>query len=95
MRLRLRVAAVEDVAVARAWYESERPGLGDDFLVEVDAALERIVESPLRYPVLVRDTRQALLRRFPYRLLYRVAGEDVVVVACFHARRDPGLWKRR
>lgn len=44
---------------------------------------------------MVLDTRQALVRRFPYRVLYRLLGEEIVVVACFHARRDPSNWKLR
>jgi hypothetical protein len=30
-----------------------------------------------------------LLRRFPYSLLYQVQGDTLVVLACFHRRRNP------
>lgn len=95
MKLRIRLAALQDMDDAHAWYESQRPGVGEEFLSAVDHVMASVVESPLRHRVLVLDTRQALVRRFPYRVLYRVLGDEVVVVACFHARRDPRRWERR
>lgn len=80
---------------AFAWYESQRAGLGGEFLAAVDVALAAVLESPMRYRVLVLDTRQALVRRFPFRVLYRIVGDEVVVVACYHSRRDPREWRRR
>jgi hypothetical protein len=54
-----------DLDEAFAWYEAERAGLGDEFLAAVEQLLAVVVEHPLRYRILLRDTRQALLRRFP------------------------------
>ncbi|MCA3008429.1 MAG: hypothetical protein INH34_08685 [Phycisphaerales bacterium] len=45
--------------------------------------------------MLLRDARQALVRRFPYRVLDRIVGEEIVVVACLHAHQDPRTWRRR
>jgi plasmid stabilization system protein ParE len=36
-----------------------------------------------------------LLRRFPYGVFYRVIEGQVVVVACFHAKRHPRIWRGR
>ena len=88
MRLLYRRDAVADVAAAHAWYEAQRQGLGDEFLESLRRAEEAVLASPCTYRVIHRDTRRFLLRRFPYQLLYRVADEMVVVVACFHVRRS-------
>lgn len=80
---------------AYVWYESKKPGLGEEFLEAVDDVIATAVEHPMRYRVVVLDIRQALVRRFPYRVLYRILGDEVVVVACFHARRDPRRWEER
>lgn len=95
MKLRIRLAALQDMDDAYAWYEAQRSGLGDEFLKAVDQCTTAVVESPMRFRVLVRGTRQALVRRFPYRVLYRIVGDEVVVVACFHAAQDPRRWRRR
>jgi plasmid stabilization system protein ParE len=80
---------------AYAWYESQRTGLGEEFLKAVDQVMAAVAEHPMRFRVLVLDTRQALVRRFPYRVLYRILGDQIAVVACFHARRDPRRWPQR
>ena len=95
MILSVRLAAVADLSEAYDWYELRQPGLGDEFLSAVDDTLTSITENPRRYRIAVLDTRQALLRRFPYSVLYRVLAEEVVVVACFHGKRDPLRWKQR
>jgi len=83
---------VED---AFLWYESQRAGLGEEFLSSIQATLQAIGENPLRFPVVHHSTRRALVRRFPYGVFYRVLEDVVLVVACFHARRDPGRWGER
>ncbi len=89
----LRPAAAADVEDAWRWYEERREGLGDEFLEVVRAALESIRAHPDSAPVVYRDVRRQLLRRFPYGLFYRVIGGQVVVVACFHAKRNPRVWR--
>jgi plasmid stabilization system protein ParE len=91
----LRPAATADIGEAYAWYEAQRAGLGQEFRDSVDAALLLVAAAPRAYPILHRDTRRALLRRFPYGLFYRLVDEQVVVVACMHAKRDPRSWRAR
>ena len=87
--------AVEDMRQAVAWYEDSRPGLGDEFIDEVAATLERISESPLVFRKVHGDTRRAILRRFPYGVYFRLLDEKVLVQAVFHGRRDPRRWQSR
>ena len=91
----IRPAAAADVEDAFAWYERQRPGLGVDFRLELQAALDRVAEKPELYQMIRRDTRRALLRRFPYGVFYRVYPEAIVVVAVMHGRRDPRRWQSR
>jgi plasmid stabilization system protein ParE len=91
----LRPAAEADLAAAREWYSLQRPGLGDHFLDAATEAAHFIAEHPEAYQVLHRDVRRAPLRHFPYGLLFRVYPNVIVVVAVFHARRDPKIWRQR
>lgn len=84
-----------DVKMAYDWYESEQTGLGLEFLAELRATYDRIVEGPLKYQVLRSDIRRVLLRRFPYAVYFAVETELIVVVAVLHASRDPAGWQRR
>ena len=91
----VRPAAAADIDEAFLWYERQRPGLGEEFLAAVQSTRDSIAAHPAMYPVIHRDTRRALVHRFPYGIFYRVYGEVIVVVACMHGRRDPRRWKSR
>ena len=95
-RIVVRPSATADIAEAYDWYESQRDGLGEEFLAALTATQARLLEYPESHPVLHRDTRRALLpRRFPYGLYYRIVGDIMAVVACMHASRNPRQWQRR
>ncbi len=84
-----------DVEGAFEWYEGERLGLGFEFLDELRAAYDRIVEGPLKYQDLRSGIRRALLNRFPYAVYFAVEDDLAVVVAVLHASRDPAEWQQR
>jgi len=91
----VRPKARDDIEQASTWYERQRPGLGDNFLEQVLDALDRIAENPETYPVVHRQTRRAVLRRFPFGVFYRVEVDAIVVIAIMHGSRDPRAWQRR
>ena len=94
-RLVVRADAEADILDAALWYEQRAPGLGTEFLLAVDGTLAEVARLPERFPVVYRESRRALLRRFPY-AVYFVASSDLVsVVACMHARREPRRWEER
>ncbi len=95
MRCIVRPAAAADIDETFLWYEAQRPGLGLEFLAAADTLIDAIAEHPRRYPVVRRNTRRALLRRFPYAMYFRIYDEIIVVVACMHGRRNPRRWQVR
>lgn len=78
----------------RRWYDGRRIGLGNEFGADVDRVVERIAASPLAFPRAHKETRRAVLRRFPYAIYFRIAEETVVVLAV-HGRQHPARWRRR
>ena len=94
-RLLSEPGANHDIEVAFEWYENERRGLGAEFLDELRAAYDRIVEGPLKYQELRSGIQRALVRRFPYLVYFAIEGDVIVVVAVLHAGRDPAEWQRR
>ena len=61
-----RPAAAADVEDAYRWYEAQQAGLGEEFLAAVRMVIESIKANPEIFPVVHRQTRRALLRRFPF-----------------------------
>lgn len=89
-------AARAELIGAQDWYENEAPGLGRHFREAVDAAIERMSANPRQFPVLHKSIRRALLRRFPYALMFVLeADETVAIIVCFHGSRDPASWQKR
>jgi len=95
MQLVVRPAAAADLDDTFLWYEAQRPGLGHEFVAAVRAAFGSILSNPKLYGIVHRNTRRALLRRFPYGVFYRIYPDTIVVVACMHGRRDPKRWRSR
>jgi plasmid stabilization system protein ParE len=91
----VRPEAAREVQEAFDWYEEKSEGLGLEFLRAADACMAGIKRNPLAYATMYQDTRRALLRKFPYALFYVVREERIIVLACFHAKRDPIDWMRR
>lgn len=83
-----RVARSEyDEAVA--WYEGERAGLGLEFKNAVDELLARIEAMPLMFRAVRGPVRRAVVKRFPYTIHFLNETDRIVVLAVYHAARDP------
>jgi len=91
----IRPEAEAEIERAHTWYEDRRPGLGQEFLLALDAVLLRAAETPDTFPLIARRTHRAVLRRFPYLVFFVVEQERLVVTALFHGHRDPEQWADR
>ena len=80
---------------AAVFHETRRSGLGAAFSLEVEAAIDRILEAPERWRVIEQDVRRCLTHTFPYGILYTVEAESILIVAVMHLRRRPGYWRSR
>jgi len=92
-----RPQAVEDVVEAAVWYEAHAPGLGEQLIDEILAAMRRAQENPELFRIVRRDgnVRRVLTRRFPYRIFFSVVGETLYVHAVLHGARHDRRWIKR
>jgi toxin ParE1/3/4 len=66
------------------------------FYAELDRIFDNIVVNPAFYGWYDDEFRFAILRKYPYAVIYRERSEDVVqVIAVAHTSREPGYWKDR
>jgi plasmid stabilization system protein ParE len=91
----IRPEAEDDLKEAYSWYEDKRQGLGHDFLLQVDAGLNFVARYPDIHPIEYKGTRKHLIKRFPYKIIYLVENERIIVLAVIHGRRSPALIKKR
>jgi plasmid stabilization system protein ParE len=80
-RLIIRNEAEIEITDAAVWYQNQQARLGDEFLAEIQIALERAASNPRQYPRFRRkpEVRRALVGRFPYRIFFVVRPEAIVV----------------
>jgi len=95
IRVNVQPRAEAEADEAAAWYEAQQPGLGIEFLLELDAAIEKAAEAPLAYRTIFREVRRVLLRRFPYSVYFLFERELIEVFAVLHQQRAPSRWQSR
>jgi len=98
MRLIIEPEAEAELEEAAQRYEEAVPGLGLDFILEMRARTEQILDAPHTYPIFggADDVRCAhAVDRFPHLVIYLFADETVHVLAFMHPRRPPGYWLER
>lgn len=95
LRVVVRPEVADELTQAQEWYEGRSPGLGSDFIRAFEASVFTVQRLPEAFPVVHRQIRRAILRRFPYAIFYSLTADAIVVLACFHSSRDPHEWKRR
>ena len=71
--------AEQDIVQAAEWYRQHRPGFGQVFLMQVEATLGRIHRYPESYQRLKGEARRAVLRQFPYAVIYRILPDRIEV----------------
>ncbi len=99
-RVRVIEQAAQEALEAAAWYESQRVGLGSDFQRGIEAALEVMALDvvplvPVSGVAAFKGAKRLVLRRFPYDLIVKDLGDELVFVAFAHHSRRPGYWLRR
>jgi plasmid stabilization system protein ParE len=97
MKLRLAVLqeAETEFKEAISWYAKQKKGLGTRFAKAVRAKFKSIQKTPTMHAVVMDDVRKATIRDFPYVIPYIVTSEEIVIIAVFHAKRDPKEWQSR
>jgi plasmid stabilization system protein ParE len=95
MIIRFTAEADAELTDARQWYPHQRKDPDLEFMQCIDDALSRVVKNPYFFPIVYRDMRRAVVRRFPFAVFYEVTSNEVQVIPVFHSRRDPEIWKAR
>jgi plasmid stabilization system protein ParE len=90
-----RRAARAEFDDAANWYEQRSARRGALFSVAVRQVLDRIADQPRLYAEVFQDVREAPVPGYPYCVYYRPESSQLVVLAVFHASRDPSIWQGR
>ena len=80
---------------ALAWYQSRSPRAAARFEAEVERVLGLIGANPGLFPAYDDDHRFAVLRRYPFSVVYQEQSGHIEVIAVAHSSRSAGYWQDR
>ncbi len=88
--------AEHDLREAAEFYRKKAGApLSQAFFAEFEHAIGLLLEYPRLGAIWRFGRRRLLMRRFPYGVIYTMAGEQIRVLAVAHSSRRPGYWRRR
>jgi hypothetical protein len=95
MNIQFLKPAQEELDEAISYYNYQRQGLGNEFLVEVLKTIDLIQQHPLAWRQVSTRLRRCLMKRFPYSVIYSCQGDKLLLVAIAHLHRKPNYWLGR
>ena len=95
MEIRILEIAQLEFNEAKEFYEIEQTGLGAKFENEIKNGILRIQQFPQAWPPERKETRRYLTRKFPYKIIYSIQENEIVVLAFAHLHRKPNYWVDR
>ncbi|MHB8905568.1 MAG: type II toxin-antitoxin system RelE/ParE family toxin [Melioribacteraceae bacterium] len=87
--------AEKELLYARDYYDELVFGLVKKFIVEIEYVLKRIRSNPLEFPVYFNKFRMALLRKFPFSIIFRNDHGRIYILAIVHQKRKPKYYVNR
>ena len=88
-------AAIEEAEAAARWYRERSPRAATRFVDEIYQVIDKILDTPQRWPQGLGGTRKVILPCFPFTVVYRESDDAIQILAVAHGRRRPGYWKAR
>lgn len=84
-------SALNDIKLAKAWYNEQRKGLGKIFYADVKNTTLAIKRNPFFASIKYRNVRATLCNKFPYTIHYTINETmlTVYISAVYHTSREP------
>lgn len=93
--VRFHPEADAEYRAAVAWYRAQSATASRDLENEVERILEMIPRHPHLYAKYDEDYRFAVLRKFPYSLIFQFEAPVLLVMAVAHSSRSSDYWQGR
>lgn len=74
------------------YYDLQLSGLGKRFFIDVSETIELISKFPKLFSQNSAHTRKAVLRKFPYNIIYTILNDKIYIIAVAHQNRAPEYW---
>jgi uncharacterized protein (DUF1697 family) len=83
--------SLEDIAEAVEYYNEQRFGLGNKFLLDFDKVYKAIQQNPFFASVKYDNIHCAAFKKFPFSVHYEIdeSNKTILIVAVFNTWREP------
>ena len=69
--------------------------VAETFLDRINLCFENIKQNPNSFPIIHKDLRKYVVKKFPFVIYYRIIDTVIQVIAVFHTSRNPEIWNDR
>ena len=88
-KIEITILAEEEYSSAYNYYEDQQYGLGEKLEKETEYVLDKLKVNPFLFQRKYKHYREAILKRFPYYIVYEIIDNTVIILSFFHAHRNP------
>lgn len=92
MRVSYSPQAENELLEVVQFYNENNPGLGSEFLLELDRQINLCSDEPEIGMRVDEVYRRLVMKRFPFNIIYRILSDEIRVIAVAHQHRKPGYW---
>ena len=89
MKLFYTQEALDERSASFRWYQEQRDGLGLSFLAHLEYLVNNILDFPSSAREYADGSRRAVMRKFPFVVVYTIEGDTVVITGIFHTSTNP------
>ncbi len=77
------------------WYAEKSIQIFSEFSDKIASGIENIKINPHAYPVVYKNKRKCIIKRFPFSIIFIIQEDKIYVISVFHHSRNPNIWKKR
>lgn len=78
-----------NLSAAFEYYSSINEELGIRFYRETDSLLSEISIQPLSFQIQIKNYRQALVKNFPFQIIFELFENEIIIYTLFPAKANP------
>jgi len=81
--------AIIDLEKSIEWYHTINVSLAKQFSTEIEATIKLISRNPLLFQNIHGSYKSVNTSTFPFRIIYRIDHNSIVITAILHHKRNP------
>ena len=95
MKVKIHELAAQELDEAIGWYESQSEGLGKRLEKVLIQQIDKIKQNPTWFLKEENDIYKAYIPKFPYKILFTIDNNVIIIWAIAHMHRKPWYWQNR